>query len=108
VIPPSAEAVRTGQPVWLESAEEMRVRFPEFTLHLIARGHESAAALPLTIDGRVIGALGLMFQGPRRFGGDAREFMLAVAGDRSMSVKTFAEGLVAGLWQGIEPARKSR
>jgi AcrR family transcriptional regulator len=35
-------------------------------------------------------------------------FMLAVAGDRSMSVKTFAEGLVAGLWQGIEPARKSR
>jgi AcrR family transcriptional regulator len=35
-------------------------------------------------------------------------FMLAVAGDRSMSVKPFAERLVAGLWQGIEPARKSR
>jgi hypothetical protein len=38
-------------------------------------------------------------------------FMLAVAGDRSMSVKNFAERLVAGLWQGIDPtkpARKSR
>jgi AcrR family transcriptional regulator len=35
-------------------------------------------------------------------------FMLAVAGDRSMSVKPFAERLVAGLWQGIEPARKTR
>jgi AcrR family transcriptional regulator len=34
-------------------------------------------------------------------------FMLAVAGDRSMSVKPFAERLVAGLWQGIEPARKA-
>ena len=35
-------------------------------------------------------------------------FMLAVAGHRSMSVKTFAERLVAGLWQGISPARKTR
>lgn len=35
-------------------------------------------------------------------------FMLAVAGDRSMSVSTFAERLVAGLWQGIDPERKTR
>jgi hypothetical protein len=38
-------------------------------------------------------------------------FMLAVAGDRSISVKNFAERLVAGLWRGIDPtkpARKSR
>jgi AcrR family transcriptional regulator len=35
-------------------------------------------------------------------------FMLAVAGRRSMSVKTFAERLVAGLWQGIAPMRKAR
>jgi len=34
-------------------------------------------------------------------------FMLAVAGDRSMSVKKFAESLVAGLWQGIAPGRKT-
>jgi AcrR family transcriptional regulator len=34
-------------------------------------------------------------------------FLLAVAGDRSMSVKSFAERLVAGLWQGIAPARKA-
>ena len=35
-------------------------------------------------------------------------FLLAVAGDRSMSVKPFAQRLVAGLWQGIAPARKIR
>jgi AcrR family transcriptional regulator len=34
-------------------------------------------------------------------------FMLTVAGDRPMSVKSFAERLVAGLWQGIAPARKT-
>ena len=56
-----------------------------------------------------------------RFGGDphiiARMFMgsvwnycflRTVAGDRSMSAKTFAKRLVAGLWQGIAPARHAR
>jgi AcrR family transcriptional regulator len=35
-------------------------------------------------------------------------FLQTVAGDRSMSAKTFAERLIAGLWQGIAPARKTR
>jgi AcrR family transcriptional regulator len=35
-------------------------------------------------------------------------FMLAVAGEQSMSVKTFAERLVAGLWQGIDPMKPAR
>jgi AcrR family transcriptional regulator len=35
-------------------------------------------------------------------------FLLAMAGDRSTSVKIFAQRLVAGLWQGIDPARKAR
>jgi AcrR family transcriptional regulator len=32
-------------------------------------------------------------------------FLQTVAGDRSMSAKTFAGRLVAGLWQGIDPAK---
>jgi AcrR family transcriptional regulator len=35
-------------------------------------------------------------------------FLRTVAGDRSMSAKTFAERLIGGLWQGIAPARKIR
>ena len=35
-------------------------------------------------------------------------FLQTVAGDRSMSAKTFASRLVAGLWQGIAPAGKPR
>jgi AcrR family transcriptional regulator len=35
-------------------------------------------------------------------------FLQTVAGDRSMSAKTFAERLIAGLWQGIAPLRKAR
>jgi AcrR family transcriptional regulator len=35
-------------------------------------------------------------------------FLQTVAGDRSMSVQTFARRLVDGLWRGIAPAKKSR
>jgi AcrR family transcriptional regulator len=35
-------------------------------------------------------------------------FLQTVAGDRSLSAKTFAERLIAGLWQGIAPARNNR
>jgi AcrR family transcriptional regulator len=35
-------------------------------------------------------------------------FLHTVAGDRSLSVPTFARRLVAGLWQGIAPARRPR
>ena len=34
-------------------------------------------------------------------------FLQTVAGDRSMSAKTFAERLTAGLWQGIAPGGKT-
>ena len=35
-------------------------------------------------------------------------FLHTVAGYRAMSVKIFAEGMVAGLWQGIAPTEKRR
>jgi AcrR family transcriptional regulator len=35
-------------------------------------------------------------------------FMQTVAGDRSVSTTNFAERLIAGLWQGIAPARPAR
>jgi AcrR family transcriptional regulator len=35
-------------------------------------------------------------------------FLQTLAGDKSMSAKTFAERLIAGLWQGIAPARPAR
>ena len=35
-------------------------------------------------------------------------FMQTVAGDKSMSARLFAKRLVAGLWQGIAPARTAR
>ncbi len=76
---PSAEAVRTGRPVWLESPEEMLARFPDFARKMRERGFLANVTLPLLTDGEAIGSMGLMFTAPRRFRGDEREFLLAVA-----------------------------
>ncbi len=77
---PPAEAARTQQPVWLESAADMVARFPSFAPPLVASGYRSCAALPLLIEGRTVGTLALLFTDTRGFGLEDREFLAAVAG----------------------------
>jgi signal transduction histidine kinase len=77
---PSAEAIRTRQPVWLESAAEMTARFPGFAAEMVARGYQSSAALPLLIGEQTVGTLGLLYIDQRRFSAEDREFLTAVAG----------------------------
>jgi GAF domain-containing protein len=75
---PSAEAFRTGQPVWLECRAEIVARYPELTAEVAALGDEAWVGVPLTVD-RPRGALGLRFAEPRPFDGEARAFVVAVA-----------------------------
>ena len=42
--------------------------------------YPSGAALPLVVDGRIIGGIGLSFQTPRTFSEEDRGFMQALAG----------------------------
>jgi PAS domain S-box-containing protein len=76
---PAAEAVRTGRSVWLESVEELEARHP--ALAAVARSGDVGAsvALALTVRGRPIGALTLLFPKPRRFGQADRAFAAALA-----------------------------
>lgn len=55
----SAEAVRTGAPVWI-SGEEWRRRYPH-SAALVAGFASEAAALPLIAGDRCLGVLGLVF-----------------------------------------------
>jgi serine phosphatase RsbU (regulator of sigma subunit)/anti-sigma regulatory factor (Ser/Thr protein kinase) len=74
---PAAVALRTGEPVWIESQRERDERFPEL------RGFEpdtvSMCALPLDVPDRRLGALRFSFSSPRLFDPDERAFMQAVA-----------------------------
>jgi PAS domain S-box-containing protein len=68
-------AARTGTPVFIESAEEGRRRFPAIG-QLTDRSY---AALPLLVDGIAIGVLGLGVDRDHRFDEDERRYLMAIA-----------------------------
>lgn len=74
---PAAVALRTGEPVWVESATERDLRFPALAgLESHAR---SWCALPLIVEGRILGALRFSFRDQRLFGPDERDLALTLA-----------------------------
>ena len=64
---PGYEAVRTGAPVWLETEDEVRARYPRLE-GLVASGLGRALVLlPLYVEGRIFGTLGFGFAEAKRF-----------------------------------------
>jgi signal transduction histidine kinase len=76
---PVAEAVRTGQPVWLESTLAWQARYPQAMPTHRAAGTEAAAAVPIVADQGVMGALALSFAHPRAFTPEDQAFILALS-----------------------------
>ena len=75
---PLSDSVLGGAPVWLESAEEWRTRYPEMAPTGTSGGFQAMACLPMRVDDRDLGALVLSFRTPRSFTSDEREYLLAV------------------------------
>ena len=75
---PIAEAVRTGESVFLESEEAMAARMPEL-LPQRTDQHRALAAVPLAVKGRMLGGMGLSFDEPQVFSEEDRAFILAIA-----------------------------
>jgi serine phosphatase RsbU (regulator of sigma subunit) len=74
---PAATALRTGEPVWLESREDRDREFP--ALHGFEAATISMCAVPLEVTGRVLGALRFSFDVRKLFDEDERGFVLALA-----------------------------
>lgn len=76
---PLTDAVRDGSPAFYGTPEEVMTRFP----HLAGArspGDAALAALPLTAaEGRTVGAIGLVFDKPRRFSHEERVQTQALA-----------------------------
>ncbi len=75
---PIAEAVRTGEPIWLPTREVYEARYPAMaeqadTLTV------ALAAIPLSLGGRTLGALSLSFNARQSFDEDECDFLLAIA-----------------------------
>jgi PAS domain S-box-containing protein len=76
---PLTDAVRTGEPIWLESPEIVQEHYPALVPHMRARGYAALVSLPLRVDERVIGAMALSFAEPRAFTAEDRVFLLVLA-----------------------------
>ena len=76
---PLAVAARTGRPVWIDSPDAWQAFDPATAQIVMRAGGSSWAALPLMVEGRVVGSLGLAFPAPRAFDDDERALLLALA-----------------------------
>ncbi|HUG40382.1 MAG TPA: ATP-binding protein [Longimicrobiales bacterium] len=75
---PVAEAVRTGEVVLMETAEERDRRFPALREVRRQTGTRAMAAVPLRSGGRLIGGLGFGYAEERTFSADDREFLASL------------------------------
>lgn len=78
---PIGDVARTGEPVFLGSPEEWNARYPTPPRRQGEPATDGAwAAVPMHVDGRLIGGLTLSFASRRTFTEAERDFILAVAG----------------------------
>ncbi|OWY66439.1 hypothetical protein B7486_36570 [cyanobacterium TDX16] len=76
---PFTDTIRTGEVVIARSPTEYQQLYPSLADTYIASGSQAIASLPLTIEGRTIGSLGLSFNQPRDFDVAERAFMMTLA-----------------------------
>jgi signal transduction histidine kinase len=76
-VAPLAEVARSGAPVFLHSAEELR-RYPEWGATMIGVGAQAAAIVPVWANGELRGVLGLTWKSPRTFDADERAFVITL------------------------------
>ncbi|HYO52417.1 GAF domain-containing sensor histidine kinase [Archangium sp.] len=76
---PGHDAVARGMPVWLESVEEARARYPAFAAYVASQSCQAFAFLPLRVEQHHLGLLAFGFAQARHFTELQRTLMLGLA-----------------------------
>ncbi|MBY8339053.1 SpoIIE family protein phosphatase [Streptomyces spinosirectus] len=105
---PMSDAVRTLTPRFIESPEEFAEGYPVLWPHITDLNITSAAYLPLIVQGRPIGAMGLLYSDRRGFSTEERNLLLALGSSIAQSLQRamFFEqekDLASGLQQAMLP-----
>jgi PAS domain S-box-containing protein len=74
---PMSIAVRSNEPIWMESASDLREGYSGLSEANIL--FASLAVIPMAIEGRPFGAIALSFSTPREFDEEERTFLLTAA-----------------------------
>ena len=82
-----AEAIRTGEPIWLERSAGAAAHFPILGQYHDIDGSGALAAVPLLVHGRAIGGLGLIFPDERTFSEQDRAFALTLAAECAQAIE---------------------
>jgi PAS domain S-box-containing protein len=81
------EAVRTGALVLYETKESFLADHPQWVGHTMMEGYNAFATLPLRVEGRALGAVGLSFREPHAFSQEERDYMLVLAGQCAQALE---------------------
>lgn len=105
---PMAEVVRTLKPRFVESPDDFAASYPLLWPHLSHLGITAAAYLPLIVQARPIGALGLIYLDKSGFSDEERNVLLALSSSIAQCLQRamFFErerDLAAGLQQAMLP-----
>jgi PAS domain S-box-containing protein len=76
---PITDAIRTQQMIVVQSLQDYQERYPALAEQYGASGSQSVVAVPLLVEDRVIGSVGLSFTEPHEFGDADRAFMMTLA-----------------------------
>ena len=82
---PMAEAARSGRPVWREALAPLPTGFPDYAR--VNHAFPTGMALPLSVEGRVVGALAFSFTANRAFDERDRTFALALAAQCALALE---------------------
>ncbi|AVH55089.1 MULTISPECIES: SpoIIE family protein phosphatase [Streptomyces] len=105
---PMSEVVRTLAPRFIESPEDFAASYPLLWPHITDLGITSAAYLPLIVQARPIGAMGLLYNDRRGFTPEERNVLVALGSSIAQSLQRamFYEqekDLAQGLQQAMLP-----
>jgi signal transduction histidine kinase len=82
---PLGDAIRTGRPVLLGTRSERETTYPHMAPLHETIGGGAFAAIPLIVEGRTLGALGLNFASARTFDDDDRALLGVLAGQAAQA-----------------------
>jgi PAS domain S-box-containing protein len=85
---PLADALRTGEPVWIQSLDELLLRYPNVrTAATPVSKLQAVVAVPLRINERTIGGVAFSFGAQRIFDSDERRFLLTVVSHAAVAAE---------------------
>ena len=73
------DVVRTGQAVYLRTLADCERLYPRLAPAVAEQGYQASAALPLALEGRVLGIVAFNFATPQEFPPEEQSLMLAFA-----------------------------